>query len=78
MCRLQNVCKKWAYQELLYPLPFYAYKCQKKTDTGAPVGYPSMCFIKRKFTKKTHSFVNFNNTFLKIDFLQNGLINLST
>ena len=47
---------------------------EKITDTGPPIGYPSICFIKQEFTEKTHSFVNFTNIFLKINFLQNGLI----
>ena len=51
---------------------------EKTTDTGPPIGHPTICFIKREFTGKTHSFVNFTNNFLKIDFLQNGLIDLST
>ena len=49
-------------------------KMSKKT-TEPPIGHLS---IKREFTEKTHSFVNFTNTFLKIGFLQNGLIDLST
>ena len=51
---------------------------EKTTDTGPPIGNPSICFIKREFTEKTHSFVNFTNNFLKTDLLQKGLINLST
>ena len=43
--------------------------------TGPPIGHPSICFI--KFTEKTQSCVDFTNNFLKIDFLQNGLIYLS-
>ena len=50
---------------------------EKITDTGPPIGHPSICFIKWKITEKTHSFVNFTN-FLKIVFLQNSLFDLST
>ena len=50
---------------------------EKTMDTEPPNGHPSIRFIKREFTEKTHSCVNFTNNFLKIDFLQNGLIDLS-
>ena len=43
-----------------------------------PVRHPSMCLIKREFMEKMHSFVSFTNNFLKLDFFQNGLIDLST
>ena len=51
---------------------------EETADTGPPVRHPSMCLIKREFTKKMHSFVSFTNNFLKIDIFQNGLIDLST
>ena len=46
----------------------------KKTDTGPPIGHPSICFIKQEFTETMHSFVNFTDSFLKVDVLQNSLI----
>ena len=50
----------------------------KTTDRGPPIEDPLVCFLKWEFTEKTHSFVNFTYNFLKIDFSQNGFINLST
>ena len=51
---------------------------EETTETGPPVRHPSIFLIKREFTKKMHSFVSFTNNFCKIDFFQNGLIDLST
>ena len=44
------------------------------TDTE----HPSICVIKLKFMEKTHYFVNFTNNYFKLEFLQNGLIDLPT
>ena len=50
---------------------------EKTTGTETPVGHPSFCIIKPEFTEKTDSFVYLTNNFLKIDFLQNDITNLS-
>ena len=80
MCHQHNVCKKLGLAGTTTSSSILHIKMSEKTtDTVPPIGHPSICFIKWEFTgKKTHSFVNFTNNFLKIDFLQNGLIDSST
>ena len=46
----------------------------KTTDMGPPIGQPSIRLINQLLTKKVHSFVDFINNFLKIDFLLIGSI----
>ena len=49
----------------------------KTTDMEPPTGYPSVCLINRLFTEKVHSFANFINSFLKIDFIRFGSMTFS-
>ena len=37
-----------------------------------PIGQTSICFMSLLFTENTYSLVNFNSSFLNIDFLQKG------
>ena len=60
-----------------YSILFTQKMSEKATNTGPSIGDPSIFFIKWEFTEKTHSFVNFTNDILKIDFLENGLTDLS-
>ena len=54
-------------------------KISKKQQTqDHPLGIHQFVLLKVSSREKTHSFVNFTNNFLKLDFLQNGLIDLST
>ena len=51
----------------------------KTTDTGQLIGHPSICFNRWEIRGENNTFfVNFIDNFLKIDFLQYGLIDLST
>ena len=54
-------------------------KMSGKTKTQHhPLGIHQFALLNGNLRKKTHSFVNFTNNFLKIDYLQNGLIDLPT
>ena len=54
-------------------------KCLKKQHMqDHPLGIHQFALLNGNSWKKTDSFVNFTNNILKIDFLQNGLIDLST
>ena len=41
---------------------------------GLPIGHPSICFMNLLLSENIDSLVNFKSNFLKIGFLQKGLI----
>ena len=54
-------------------------KCLKKRQKqDQSLGIHQFALLNENSQKKTHSFVNFTNDILKIDFLENGLTDLST
>ena len=54
-------------------------KCLKKEQKqDQSLGIHQFALLNENSQKKTHSFVNFTNDILKIDFLENGLTDLST